>query len=108
MAIDSKNADSLQALANKYQIEITKLGTTGGDALKVNETTISITELNKAFTETLPKLFAEQINFILQEEKIERCVLIGHSMGGYTAMQFAKYFPEKFCESDKVRQRIGR
>jgi hypothetical protein len=28
------------------------------DSLKVNETEISIDELNKAFTETLPKLFA--------------------------------------------------
>ena len=58
VAIDSKNSDSLQALSNKYNIEITKLGITGGNSLKVNETEISIDELNKAFTETLPKLFA--------------------------------------------------
>ena len=58
VAIDSKNADALQALSNKYNIEVTKLGTTGGSSLKVNETEISIDELNKAFTETLPKLFA--------------------------------------------------
>ena len=58
VAIDSKNSDSLQALSNKYNIEITKLGTSGGNSLKVNEAEISIEELNKAFTETLPKLFA--------------------------------------------------
>ena len=58
VAIDSKNSDSLQALSNKYNIEISKLGTTGGNSLKVNETEISIDALNKAFTETLPKLFA--------------------------------------------------
>ena len=52
------SADALQALSNKYNIEVTKLGTTGGSSLKVNETEISIDELNNAFTETLPKLFA--------------------------------------------------
>jgi phosphoribosylformylglycinamidine synthase len=58
VAINSTNADSLQALANKYNIEVKKIGITGGDSLTVNDAKISIDELNKTFTETLPKLFA--------------------------------------------------
>lgn len=58
ISIDSKSADSLQALGNKNNIEIKKIGATGGDSLTVNDTKISIEELSKAFTETFPKLFA--------------------------------------------------
>jgi pimeloyl-ACP methyl ester carboxylesterase len=32
---------------------------------------------------------AEAVHFMLQQEGIERCVLIGHSMGGYVALVFA-------------------
>jgi pimeloyl-ACP methyl ester carboxylesterase len=32
---------------------------------------------------------AEAVHFMLQQEGIERCVLIGHSMGGYVALAFA-------------------
>ena len=55
--VDPKKEDQLQALSNKYQIPITKIGTTGGSSLKINDLEISIEELNKAFTETFPKLF---------------------------------------------------
>lgn len=44
---------------------------------------------------TTMKLFAEQLKFILEEEKISKFILIGHSMGGYISMQFAKLFSEK-------------
>jgi phosphoribosylformylglycinamidine synthase subunit PurL len=57
LTIDSKNISQLQALSNKYNIPIKKLGTTGGNSLKVNNVEISIPELVKAFTETFPKLF---------------------------------------------------
>ena len=57
VAIDPKNSDQLQALSNKHQIAITKLGTTGGNSLNINDLEVSIDELNKAFTETFPKLF---------------------------------------------------
>ena len=51
VAIDPKNVDQLQALSNKYQIPITKLGTTGGSSLKINDLEISIDEINKARSE---------------------------------------------------------
>ena len=37
---------------------------------------------------------AEAVKAILDKEKIEKCILIGHSMGGYIALAFAeKYAP---------------
>jgi pimeloyl-ACP methyl ester carboxylesterase len=39
--------------------------------------------------------FADCINRITDEEKIDACVIIGHSMGGHIALAFAKKYPEK-------------
>ncbi len=38
---------------------------------------------------------AEKVNEILANEYIEKCILVGHSMGGYISLAFAKLFPEK-------------
>ncbi len=38
---------------------------------------------------------AESINSILINEKIEHCVLLGHSMGGYITLSFAEKYPKK-------------
>lgn len=38
---------------------------------------------------------AAQVNAVLEQENIETCILIGHSMGGYTALAFAKQFGDK-------------
>ncbi len=40
-------------------------------------------------------LQAQCINAVLENEKIEKCVIIGHSMGGYVTAQFAKDFSQK-------------
>jgi pimeloyl-ACP methyl ester carboxylesterase len=39
--------------------------------------------------------YADAINIILEQENINICTLIGHSMGGYITMAFAANFPEK-------------
>lgn len=39
--------------------------------------------------------YADVINIILQEEGIEKCVMIGHSMGGYISLAFANKYPGK-------------
>ncbi|ASY11177.1 phosphoribosylformylglycinamidine synthase subunit PurL [Candidatus Planktophila lacus] len=57
VAVDPSQASALTALANKHSIAITKIGSTGGDALEINDAKISLTELRKAHTETFPKLF---------------------------------------------------
>jgi phosphoribosylformylglycinamidine synthase len=57
VAIEAAKIKALSDLASKNQIALTKLGTTGGDALIINGANISLTELRKAHTETFPKLF---------------------------------------------------
>ncbi len=57
VAVDPSQASALTSLANKHSIAITKIGSTGGDALEINDAKISLTELRKAHTETFPKLF---------------------------------------------------
>jgi phosphoribosylformylglycinamidine synthase subunit PurL len=57
VAVDPNQASALTALADKHSIAITKIGSTGGDALEINDAKISLTELRKAHTETFPKLF---------------------------------------------------
>ena len=40
------------------------------------------------------EVFADAIVDVLTTEKITQCMLIGHSMGGYAALAFAKKYPE--------------
>ena len=53
-----KDGAKLEALCGKHSIAVAKIGETGGDSLVINSATISLTELRKAYIETLPKLFA--------------------------------------------------
>ncbi len=39
--------------------------------------------------------FSDALNAILEAEKINEIVLIGHSMGGYISLAFAEKYPEK-------------
>jgi len=39
-------------------------------------------------------LMADVVKAVLYQEKISKCVLIGHSMGGYTTLAFARKYPE--------------
>ena len=57
VAIDPAHTSRLEGLAIKNSIVITKLGTTGGDALTINDAVISLTELSTAHTSTFPRLF---------------------------------------------------
>ena len=52
-----KDETALMKLCNKYEIQATKLGLTGGNSLKINDAEISLSELHAAYTETLPRLF---------------------------------------------------
>ena len=57
VAIDPSKANQLSELAEAKDIKLSKIGTTGGDALVINDAVISLTELRKAHTETFPRLF---------------------------------------------------
>lgn len=39
--------------------------------------------------------YADCINALICNEKIDRCILLGHSMGGYITLAFAEKYPEK-------------
>ena len=55
VAVESAKAAALKAAAG--DIPITYLGTTGGDALKINDVEISLSQLRDAHTSTFQKLF---------------------------------------------------
>ena len=57
VAIDPMNAGVLTELANSKEIALTKIGTSGGTALKINDAEITLSELRSSFSETIPKLF---------------------------------------------------
>jgi phosphoribosylformylglycinamidine synthase II len=57
VAIEPVHTSKLEGLAIKNSIAIKKLGTTGGDALIINNAVISLDELSIAHTSTLPRLF---------------------------------------------------
>jgi len=41
------------------------------------------------------ELFAESVAAVLKHLRIRKCVIIGHSLGGYVALAFAKKYPQK-------------
>ena len=41
------------------------------------------------------ELFAETIAAVLKALRIRKCVLVGHSLGGYIALAFAEKYPQK-------------
>lgn len=47
-----------------------------------------------AETHSMP-LMAECVVEVLKQEKIEKTVIVGHSMGGYVAVQFASDYPDR-------------
>lgn len=57
VAIDPAHTSRLEDLAIKNSIVITKLGTTGGDSLTINDVVISLAELSTAHNSTFPRLF---------------------------------------------------
>lgn len=40
------------------------------------------------------ELMADAVKAVLDEESVEECVMIGHSMGGYVALAFAEKYPD--------------
>ena len=44
------------------------------------------------------QVMTDDLKELLHDEKIEKCTLLGHSMGGKTAMNFAVQYPEKIIK----------
>ena len=41
------------------------------------------------------ELFAESVAAVLKHLRIRKCVVVGHSLGGYVALAFAEKYPQK-------------
>ncbi len=57
VAIDKRDAHTLQSIAQKYDIALTKIGVTGGTTLSINDAEIALDDLRSAFVDTIPRLF---------------------------------------------------
>ena len=57
IAIKKENVEAVKRIADEQCIPMHWVGKSGGDALVINNASISLKELNTAFTETFPKLF---------------------------------------------------
>ena len=44
------------------------------------------------------QVMTDDLKELLHDEQIEKCILLGHSMGGKTAMNFAVQYPEKIMK----------
>ena len=62
-------------------------------------------------------LMADLVKYVLDLCKVEKCVLSGHSMGGYVSMQFAASYPEMLqglclfhchAQADSEEQKLNR
>lgn len=40
------------------------------------------------------ELMAESVRAVLKQERIRKCIIVGHSMGGYTGLAFAEMYPD--------------
>lgn len=82
-AEDSRIWDEIaQQLLPGYQLIIPDIPGSGQSAL-LDEEKISIAD------------YADAVTAILEKENISQCTMIGHSMGGYITLAFAKKYPEK-------------
>ena len=85
-AEDSRIWDNQVAfLKNDYNLIIPDLPGSGGSAPLSEGEGLGVRSIED---------YAECIKQILDAEKISRCIMIGHSMGGYITLAFAEKFPE--------------
>lgn len=68
-------------LENDFRLYIPDLPGTGESAIGDHELSM--------------ESMAEMIKRMLDEEKIDQCIMLGHSMGGYVTLAFAELYPER-------------
>ena len=66
---------------------------TGKSALLVSDNQLPATGNLEPATISIED-YADCIKALLEEEKINKCILLGHSMGGYITLAFAEKYPE--------------
>ena len=65
---------------------------TGKSALLISDHPMPVTGILKPVTVSIED-YADCIKALLEEEKISKCILLGHSMGGYITLAFAEKYP---------------
>jgi pimeloyl-ACP methyl ester carboxylesterase len=68
-------------LENDYRLFVPDLPGTGQSAIGNSELSM--------------ESMAEAIKQMMDEEKIDQCIMLGHSMGGYVTLAFAELYPER-------------
>lgn len=94
--------NQVQLLKDKFKVITPDLPGSGKSSL-LEKNNVQITD------------YAYCLNELLKNEKVEKCYLAGHSMGGYITLAFAELFPDKlmgmglinstaFADSDEKKQ----
>jgi pimeloyl-ACP methyl ester carboxylesterase len=68
-------------LENDFRLYIPDLPGTGQSQIGTNELSV--------------ESMAEVIKQMMDKEKIDQCIMLGHSMGGYVTLAFAELYPER-------------
>jgi pimeloyl-ACP methyl ester carboxylesterase len=73
--------NQIEFLKNHFQLIIPDLPGSGQSAVISNQLVVGI------------EVYAEAVRLILLDEKMDNCVIIGHSMGGYITLALAEKYP---------------
>ena len=74
-------SNQIEALKDKYQLIIPDIPGTGNSTLNINKVVPDM------------ESFADCLKSLLDELQIHKCVMLGHSMGGYITLSFAEKYP---------------
>jgi pimeloyl-ACP methyl ester carboxylesterase len=74
--------NQIVVLKDHCQLIIPNLQGTGSSPLMKDKSSLSIEDM------------ADDIQLLLEKEKITQCILLGHSMGGYITLAFAEKYPQ--------------
>ena len=75
--------NQIEFLKDHFQLIIPDLPGSGKSAVINSQLVVGIED------------YAEVVKIILAEEKIEECMMIGHSLGGYITLAFAEKYPDQ-------------
>ena len=82
----------IEFLKESCLLIIPDLPGTGKSALLISDHPMPVTGILKPVTVSIED-YADCIKALLEEEKISKCILLGHSMGGYITLAFAEKYP---------------
>lgn len=78
-------------LKNSCLVIIPDLPGSGGSSILQREILAGDDQSSSLFISLMD--YADCIHAVLQQEQIDRCIMLGHSMGGYITMAFAEKYP---------------